>query len=163
MFKQAEKVDNRYLPSQLSQSDGVRDSAFTPTFTQPSREPSQPSPTKNESGIPSPSPECEGSVKADVKVDVKAGTQSGQGCESCEGTFPKKSPGRESSPENASSGSPPELRVGMKVKSRSLEMGLFNEGVLTLPPGEDGEWGVFWEHFGRNSREHPDNLIPIVD
>jgi len=51
----------------------------------------------------------------------------------------------------------------MKVKNKSLDMELFNEGVLTLLPGEDGEWGVFWEHFGYSSREHPDNLVPIVD
>ncbi|MDB9519817.1 DUF3854 domain-containing protein [Roseofilum reptotaenium CS-1145] len=65
--------------------------------------------------------------------------------------------------ENASNVSPPDLRLGMRVKNKSLDMELFNEGVLTLPPGEDGKWGVFWEHFAYSSREHPDNLIPIVD
>ncbi|MBP0035267.1 MAG: hypothetical protein J7524_19160 [Roseofilum sp. Belize BBD 4] len=87
VFKQAEKVDSDHQPSQPSQPDGARDSAFTLTFTQPSQ-PSQPSPTENDSGIATPSPEREGCVKADVKVDVKAGTQSGQGRESCEGSLP---------------------------------------------------------------------------
>jgi len=75
----------------------------------------------------------------------------------------QEQPDFSASQEDVPGDSPPELRLGMKVRNRGLDMELFNEGVLTLPPGEDGEWGVFWEHFDRNSREHPDNLIPIVD